>query len=133
MRKSVTSEIRLWKQRHAMAATIIRLMEGFRDDYLPGLRTWDAFAPLLILRKMGEMHDAGHAASTSALSRSTGMPRTTIRRKLAQLKKMGAIEQHGSRFLLLPLYLNKPIMLQGFRRRREMVGFLPKKLAETDN
>jgi hypothetical protein len=41
------------------AATIIRFMEGFRDDYLPGLRTWDAFAPLLILRKMGEMHDAG--------------------------------------------------------------------------
>jgi hypothetical protein len=37
--KSVTSKIRLWKQRHAVAATIIRLMEGFRDDYLPGLKT----------------------------------------------------------------------------------------------
>jgi hypothetical protein len=36
-----------------------RFIEGFRDGYLPGLRTWDAFAPLLILRKMGEMHDAG--------------------------------------------------------------------------
>jgi biotin operon repressor len=131
MPKSVTREIRLWKQRHAMAATIIRLMEGFRDDYLPGLRTWDAFAPLLILRKMGEMHDAGHAASASALSRSTGMPRTTVQRKLAQLKKIGAIDQHGSLFLMLPPYLNKPAILQGFRRRRDMVGRLPKKLSET--
>jgi hypothetical protein len=133
MPKSVMSEIRLWKQRHAMAATIIRLMEGFRDDYLPGMKTWDAFAPLLILRKMGEMHDAGRAASAGALSRSTGLPRTTVQRKLAQLKKMGAIEQHGSRFLMSPPYLNKPIILHGFRRRREMVGHLPMKLAETSS
>jgi hypothetical protein len=32
-----------------MADTVIRLVEGFRDDYRPGVRTWDAFALLLII------------------------------------------------------------------------------------
>jgi DNA-binding transcriptional ArsR family regulator len=74
-----------------MADTVIRLMEGFRDDSLPGVRTWDAFVLLLIIRKIYEIHTAGREVTASALSRAVGMPRTTVLRKLAQLKEIGKV------------------------------------------
>jgi hypothetical protein len=116
-----------------MAETIIRLMEGFRDDYLPGMRTWDAFALLLIIRKMYEMHTAGRKATASALSRAVGMPRTTVLRKLSLLKKIGAVEKYGPHFMLSPKYFNNPRMLQGFKRRAIIVRNWPNKLSEMDN
>lgn len=94
-----------------MAETVIRLMESLRDDYLPGMRTWDAFALLLIIRKIYEMHTAGRRATASALSRAVGMPRTTVLRKMSQLKKIGAVEKYGSHFMLSPKYFNNPRIL----------------------
>jgi hypothetical protein len=129
--KSVISKLHSYKQRHALTESIIRLVESLRDSYLPGIRTWDAFALLLILHRIDDMHAVGRAASASALAWSTGMPRTTVKRKLARLKKMGAVEQRGSRFFISPAHLNAPDGLQGFARQREIVRHLSKKLTET--
>jgi DNA-binding IclR family transcriptional regulator len=59
------------------------------------------------------------------------MPRTTVQRKLSRLKKMGVIERRGSHYLLSAKYMNAPHILKGFRRRREIVRHLFKKLTET--
>jgi DNA-binding IclR family transcriptional regulator len=96
-----------------MAEMGIRLMEGFRDDYLPGMRTWDAFALLLIIRKMYEMHTAERKATASALSRAVGMPRTTVLRKLSLRNKIGAVEKYGLHFMLSPKYFNNPAHVAG--------------------
>ena len=129
MSKSIIDSLELGRQRYVMAETVIQMVEGFRRDYMPNVRTWDAFALLLLLRKMLDQHMAGRAASASALSRSVGMPRTTVQRKLAQLKKIGAIEQHGSRFMVSPTYMNSPKMLQGFRRRLDFIRSAPKRIS----
>jgi biotin operon repressor len=121
MPKSTISAIFLGKQRHALADLSIRLMAGFRHDYMPGVKLWDAFGMMLIMHKMYELHTAGHEASASALSRGIGMPRTTVQRKLAQLKKIGVIQQRGQRYLMSAEHLNHPMILHGFRRRVALV------------
>jgi len=132
MPKSIARAMRLGMERHAMAETCIRLIEAIRDDYMPGVRTWDALALLIILRKMFDLHTTGRTASASALSRAVGMPRTTMLRKLAQLKKIGAVEQHGLRYAMSPTYLNSPTMLWGFGRRAALVRRTAKKLSNLD-
>jgi DNA-binding IclR family transcriptional regulator len=88
-------------------------------------------ALILILHRIADMNQLGRGANASALAWSTGMPRTTVRRKLTQLKKAGLIEQRGPRYLLSATFLNRSHILRGFKRRREMVWHLSKYLAET--
>jgi len=129
--EAIIDELELGRQRYAMGETVVTLMEGFRKDYMPRVGTWDAFAMLLILRKMLEGHIRGQNASASGISRALGMPRTTVRRKLGLLEKLGAVESIGSRFRVLPAYMNSPHMIRGFRKRRDIVRQAPKKMAET--
>jgi hypothetical protein len=129
--EAIIDELQLGRQRYAMAETVVTLMEGFRRDYMPKVGTWDAFAMLLILRKMLEGHTRGQNASASGISRALGMPRTTVRRKLGLLEKLGAVERIGSRFRVLPAYMNSPHMIRGFRKRRDILRQAPKRMAET--
>jgi biotin operon repressor len=129
---TIIDALQLGRQRYALTEAIVRLTESYRDDYLPGTSTWDTFALILICQKMLAMHAVGREASASALARSIGMPRTTVLRKLAQLKKVGAIEQHGPRYLMATSYLNRPIALQGFKRRAAILRKTAKKLSNLD-
>jgi DNA-binding IclR family transcriptional regulator len=114
-----------------MATLGIKLIEGFRDDYMPREKLWDAFALLLILNKMYELHQHGREASAAAIGRSIGMPRQTVRTKLAHLKKLGFIEQIGHHYLMNPDHLNHPLMLAGFRHRLLTLRQAPDKMLET--
>src|SRR5262245_39010729 len=107
----IIHELELGRQRYAMAETVVTLMEGFRKDYMPNVRPWQAFVLLLILRKMLDMHMRGRAASASGISQALGMPRKTVRRKLGLLEKLGAVERIGLRFAVLPAYMNRPHMV----------------------
>jgi hypothetical protein len=129
--EAIIDEIVLGRQRYVLAETVVTLTEGFRRDCMPKVRTWEAFAMLLILRKMLEVHIRGHNASASGLSRALGMPRTTVRRRLGLLEKLGAVERIGSRFRVVATYMNDPHMVRGFRKRREIVRQAPRKMAET--
>jgi DNA-binding IclR family transcriptional regulator len=60
-----------------------------------------------------------------------GMPRTTVNRKLAQLKKLRATEQQGARFTVLPEFMNARHLVVGFKRRREVWHRADKKLSGT--
>jgi len=131
-KSGILDEIKLGRKRYTMAETVVRLTEGFRTDYMPHVRTWDAFTLLLILRKMIEQQMSRRPSSACTLSRTLHMPRTTVSRKLAQLKQMGAIEQHGSRFEVLATYMNSPQMVMGFKRRRDMMQSATKKMADSD-
>jgi biotin operon repressor len=126
--RQILEEIKAGRQRYKMADTVVRLCEGFRADYMPSMKTWEAFVLLLILRKMLDQHVHGQPANASTLARSLGMPRTTVQRRLAQLKQIGAIKQHGSRFAVLSSYMNAPQMLLGFEHRRDMVRSASKKM-----
>jgi biotin operon repressor len=133
MPKSTINAIFLGKQRHAMADLGIRLMDGFRHDYMPTVKLWDALGMMLILHRMYELHRIGREASASALSRAIGMPRTTVQRKLAQLKKIGVIEQRGQRYLMAPEHLNHPMILHGFKRRVALVTSAQKRMVQSGN
>lgn len=92
------------------------------------MKTWEAFALLLILRKMLDQHVNARPSSASTLSRAVGMPRTTVQRKLMLLKQMGAVEQHGSRFAVVPEFMNVSQRVEGFKHRRELWHRADKKI-----
>jgi hypothetical protein len=133
--RTVTKEfdaeaIAFGKERSALASLVIRLGESFRDDWFPGMSTWEALQLALIMLRMFHFHlTTGRAESASALSRATGMPRATVQRKLTTLKRMGFVKQHGVRFALDVDGLNQPKLLDGFQRRLGIVrGTLAKTL-----
>jgi len=126
--RSVLNAVILWKQRYAMGELIIRLMEGFRDDYMPRMRICEAFELLVVLEKLVDLHEVHRLGTASAISRSTDLPRTTVHRRLRHLNKLGAVERRGSGFLLVPAFLNSPLMLEGFKQRVHRVVRAPQKL-----
>jgi len=131
MPKSVVSALLSFEQRHTLVGNVIHLLETFRDDYFPDVATWETLALVLILHRIIDINQLGRAANASALAWSTGMPRTTVRRKLTQLRKIGIIEKRGPSYLVSAAFMNRPNILRGFKRRREMVWHLSKYLAET--
>jgi hypothetical protein len=129
--RGIIDAIKLGHERYVLADTVVRLTEEFRDDYVPGAKTWEAFAMLLILRRMLDVHQRGRKSSALGLSRAIGMPRTTVQRRLENLKKMGAIEQDGARFTVLPEFMNASHMVEGFKRRRVIWHRAAKKMSAT--
>jgi hypothetical protein len=129
--KKIIDAIKFGRERYVLADTVVRLVEEFREDYLPNAKTWEAFELLLILRRMIEVHQRGRESSALGLSRTIGMPRTTVHRRLERLKTMGAIKQDGARFTVLPEFMNASHMVEGFKRRREMWHRAAKKLSAT--
>jgi hypothetical protein len=118
------------KQRHMMAETFVHIIEGCRDDYFPGETLENVVSFVLIIEKMIDINEAGREATASDLSRSIGIPRATLRRKLARLKVWGMIRQRGPRFVISPEGLNHPIMLRGYRDRLVLLTSATKKMVE---
>jgi hypothetical protein len=128
--RSVASAVQLAPQRCVMAENCISFVESARDDFFPGIPSWEAFTLIVILFKLFKINEAGRAASASELTRATGIPRTTMHRKLAYLKRKGFIERFRSRFLLSPEQVNQPHMLRGFWGRLHKVRGWPKKVVD---
>jgi hypothetical protein len=126
--KVMLERIHRWHERAAMADLCIRLVQSIGRDYFPGAKTCDAFEMLVILNALFEIHTARRFATASTLARFTGIPRSTVQRRMGELTKLGAIERNGTRFLLSVSYLNKPGILEGFKRRVDVVKGAPKKL-----
>jgi hypothetical protein len=131
MPKKIIDAIKFGRERYVLADTVVRLTEEFRADYIPHAKTWDAFTLLLILRRMLDVHQQGRESSAVAIARAISMPRTTVNRKLPQLKKLGAIEQQGARFTVLPEFMNAPHLVEGFKHRREVWHRADKKMSGT--
>jgi hypothetical protein len=93
MPKHIIDAIKMGHVRFVLADTVVRLTKEFREDYMPGARTWEAFELLLILRRMPEAHQRGQKLSALGLSLAVDMPRTTVLRRLEKLKKMGALNK----------------------------------------
>jgi hypothetical protein len=130
--KGIINAIKMGHDRYIMADTVVRLTEEFRDDNFPGMKTWEAFVNLLILYRMLDAHQRGRKSSAVGISRTIGMPRTTVQRRLENLKKMGAIEQDGARFTVLPEFMNASRTVEGFKHRRELWHRADKKMSTTD-
>jgi hypothetical protein len=129
--KSVASAVLLAPQRRVMAENCISFVESARDDFFPDVSSWEAFMLVVIIIKLFDINAAGRAANASELTRVTGIPRTTMHRKLAYLKRKGFIERLGSRFVLSPEQVNQPHMLRGFWSRLDKVRGWPKKVVDT--
>jgi hypothetical protein len=61
--KRIIDAIRMGHERYVLADTVVRLTEEFREDYIPGATTWEAFELLLILHRMLEAHQRGRESS----------------------------------------------------------------------
>jgi hypothetical protein len=131
MTKNIVDEIVLGKQRYAMADLVVQLVETAKDDMLPFTASWEFFQHITIIRRMYEMHEQGQEASDGDLSRSTVIPRSTMRQRLQELMEYGAVERRGYRYVLSPAFFNSEFMLRGFRLRRFIVAVAPEKMAET--
>jgi DNA-binding HxlR family transcriptional regulator len=129
--KSVANAVLLMPQRRAMTENCICFIESARDDFFPGIPIWEAFMLIVVLFHLFKINEAGRAATATELARATGIPQTTMHRKLAYLKKKGFIERLGSRFVLLPEQVNQPHMLRGFWSRLHKVRDWPKKVADS--
>ena len=132
--KSLIEDVTFGKQRHVMVDLMIRLVETARDDFSPGMPLWEFFMQVLIVGKMVTLHERGREASASDLSRLTGIPRTTVQRKLrGELTKEGVVERCGHRWIIAPSFFNRPLAIKGFRRRRYLVSRAREKLATGGN
>jgi hypothetical protein len=118
-------------QRRVMAERCISFVESARDDFFPGIPRWEALMLFIIIHRLLRINEAGRAANASELARATGIPRTTMKRKLACLKRMGFIERLGSRVVLATEQVNKPHMLHGFWGRLDKVRCWPKKVSNS--
>jgi hypothetical protein len=85
--KTIVQQLQLGKQRVLMADFIVRLIKNARDNNLPKMSLWDFLPTMIIMLKMFEQHECD--ANVSGLSRSTGIPRATLQRKLAVLVDVG--------------------------------------------
>ena len=128
--KSVANAVLLMPQRRAMTENCITIVESVRDDFFPGIPSWEAFMLIVILFKLFTINEAGRAADASELARAAGISRTTMHRKLAYLKRKGFIERLGSQFVLSPEQVNQPHMLRGFWGRLHKVRGWQKKVLD---
>jgi hypothetical protein len=126
--RAIVDDIKIIKQRHAMATLLIRMTETCRDDFFPNLPVWDFFMLMVIIDRIYLQHEMGRAPTESELARVTQIPRQTLHRKLQELvKKWGALTQDGRRYVLKPEFMNSDCMIEGFRKRRYMLLRTPLK------
>jgi len=130
MPKSLINSIIMGQSRYLMAETVVSLCDGFRADNMPGLKVWDAFPLLVILCKMVDNSVHRRSSNATSLARTLGMPRTTVQRRLTQLKQIGAVQQHGARYQVVATFMNQPKRVEGFKRRREHFGTAHHKMTE---
>ena len=130
MPKSLINSVKMGRQRYVMAETIVSVCEGFGAEAMPGLKVWDVFPLIVILRKMADNSLHRRSSNATSLARTLGMPRTTVQRRLTQLKRMGAVEQHGVRYTVVATFLNHPKQVEGFKRRRDQIGVAHRKMSE---
>jgi DNA-binding transcriptional ArsR family regulator len=132
--KSLLEQLTFGKRaRRVVGDLIIELVETCRDDFKPDMPLCEFFMHVLIVGKMLTLHERGREASASDLSRLTGIPRTTVQRKLRVLSKEGAIERRGQRWIIVPSFFNTPLVIKGFKRRQVIVSLAREKIATTGN
>jgi hypothetical protein len=132
--KSLLEQLTFGKcARRVVADLITELVEASRNDFMPGMPLSEFFMYVLIVGKMMTLHERGREASASDLSRLTGIPRTTVQRKLRELLKVGAIERCGHRWIIVPSVFNTPLVIKGFKRRQVIVSLAREKMATTGN
>ena len=123
--REILDAIRLGYERYVMADTVVGLTEEFRDDYVPGTKSWGAFQVLLICARWWTFNSV---VGKRRPSRSSARP-PTVNRRLKLLAKMGALRQdQPHRFVVVPEFMNVMHRVEGFQRRREAWHRADKKL-----
>jgi biotin operon repressor len=122
MTKEILNAIHLGPSRYTMADTIVRLIESVRHDFGPDTKPWETFVNLLIVHRMWAAHRNDQLSSAAGIAKAIGMSRSTVQRRLRDLEKRGAVERRGTRYVMVPEFLNSPHGIQdsgtkGFKRR----------------
>jgi hypothetical protein len=128
--KTIIDDIALGPQRQALGDAVIQLIESVRDDMFPYMPTWEFFQHVVIMRQMCEMHERNRKASAHALTRATAIPPSMMRQRLRELLDLGAVEQRGAGYALVPAFFNSESMLRRFKLRRAIVSIACEKTAE---
>jgi hypothetical protein len=131
--KSIVNAITLAPSRFTMIETVIWMIESIRHDFAPDLKTWECFEHLLIIRRMWAVHRHGGLSSAAGIAQLIGMPRSTVQRRLRYLEKIGAVDRRGTRYAIVPDFINSPhgvegLGVKGFRRRVKRWGEADKKM-----
>lgn len=122
MPQIIVHAVDLGPSRYTMVDTVVRLIESVRQDFGPETKTWETFINLLIVHRMWAQHRNGQLASAAGIAKAVGMPRSTVQRRLRRLVKDGAVERRGTRYAIVPEFINSPhgiaaLGTKGFKRR----------------
>ena len=121
------------RQRLVLCRMMIDIMRTVHGAYVPasepfGVRLETCFIGLCVA--VGDLD--GRPFSVAKIAAYMRMPRTTVIRKLAQLKSWGLIDREGRRYYLREKTLNSPIGMQSYQQVRSILKGATAELAILD-
>jgi DNA-binding IclR family transcriptional regulator len=112
---------------------MIDIMRTVHGAYVPasepfGVRLETCFIGLCVA--VGDLD--GRPISVAEIAAYMRVPRTTVIRKLAQLKRWGLIDREGRRYCLSEKTLNSPIGMRSYQQVRSILNRATAELAILD-
>ena len=121
------------RQRLVLCRLMIDIMRTVHGAYVPasepfGVRLETCFIGLCIA--VGDLD--GRPFSVAKIATYMHVPRTTVIRKLAQLKSWGLIDREGRRYYLREKTFNSPIGMRSYQQVRSILDRATAELAILD-
>ena len=121
------------KQRLVMCRLLVDIMRTLRAHYIPGnepfgTRIETQFVGLCVA--IGDIE--GKPFSVAKIATYMGMPRSTVTRRLEQLKSWGIIERQGRRYFIRPEKVNGIMGMQAYKQNRHLITKAVDKLNALD-
>ena len=121
------------RQRLVLCRLMIDIMRTVHGAYVPasepfGVRLETGFIGLCIA--VGDLE--GRPFSVTKIATYMHVPRTTVIRKLAQLKSWGLIDREGRRYYLREKTFNSPIGMRSYQQVRSILDRATAELAILD-
>jgi hypothetical protein len=110
------------EQRLVMCRLLVDIMRTLRAHYMPanepfGTRIETQFVGLCVA--IGDLE--GKPFSVAKIATYMGMPRSTVIRRLEQLKSWGIIERQGRRYFIRPEKVNGIMGMQAYKQNRHLI------------
>jgi biotin operon repressor len=121
------------RQRLVLCRLMIDIMRTVHEAYVPasepfGVHLETCFIGLCVA--IGDLD--GRPFSVAKIAAYMGVPRTTVIRRLAQLKSWGLIDREGRRYYLREKTLNSPLGMRSYQQVRSILNRATAELAILD-
>src|ERR1700752_3348365 len=119
--------IQLAAEREIVARLFTGLMRNIQRAYLPDMTLVGAAELAMVAITVFLTEQNGRIASVSAIARTTGLSRPTIRRRLAVLRRRGYVARRGRGYVMGEAF-NLPTIRRVLRRYMRLITDAHRKL-----